>query len=208
MKDLTGIKFGKLLALRLDSMTRTSHTTITKWWCRCECGNELAVRRNGLVSGNSKTCGCSRRDKPPNYRHGMSGSGTIISWKSMIQRCTNHKHPAFRNYGARGITVCERWLLFENFLADMGHRPDGFTLERKNNNLGYSPDNCKWATRAEQNANTRTNINLTHGGETHNISEWSRKLGMPMTTLHSRVAAGWDTMEVLKTERKINQYDP
>lgn len=127
--------------------------------CVCDCGKRALVRRDQLVDGGSKSCGCARMEKlrsnvPKNKTHGMSNSGTRVSWCAMIARCkpTSSKR---EYYFDRGITVCARWKKFENFLADMGVRPPGLTIERIDNDKGYFKDNCMWASRAAQCANRR-----------------------------------------------------
>lgn len=122
----------------------------------------------------------------------MSGTPTYSTWCSMLRRCYNSKEKAFPNYGARGIMVCERWRTsFENFLADMGVRPRGRSLERKDVHGDYEPGNCRWATPVEQANNTRRNRLLTYGGRTQTQTEWARDIGIAHGTLHARLAAGW-----------------
>lgn len=123
--------------------------------------------------------------------HGMSNTATYRSWGAMVQRCTNPKNPAYHDYGGRGITCCARWMSFENFLADMGVKPDGLTLERKDNDGHYDVGNCRWATRAEQNRNSRHCRLLTHGGETLRIGEWAKRLGISEPKLRDRLNKGW-----------------
>ena len=128
-------------------------------------------------------------------KHGHSGkrwqSPTYISWAGMVKRCTNANNPGYRLYGARGITVCDRWRKFENFLEDMGVRPDGLTLERINNNEGYSQSNCKWATPAEQQRNRRDNNKYTFRGMTMILPDWAEKTGIDFEVLRGRFNLGW-----------------
>ncbi len=162
--DLTGDIFSRLTVVR--AIGRNKHNQIM-WLCRCECGNEATVSTNGLRSGNHRSCGCFQREvasKGGTSRivHGHNRSNTAaptptyVSWMGMIQRCTNTKNPKYPEYGGRGIKVCERWRTFENFLADMGERPEGTTIDRYPNNDGnYESGNCRWATPSQQAANRR-----------------------------------------------------
>jgi hypothetical protein len=146
--DLTGQRFGLLIALKESGQNKWRCVT---WLCRCDCGSEVIVPSGNLRTGNSHSCGCQKGGVT--HRHSRVGSLTYQSWDAMLQRCTNPNTINYKTYGARGITVCERWRKFENFLADMGERTAGLTLDRINNDQGYSPSNCRWATRAEQDKN-------------------------------------------------------
>lgn len=131
-------------------------------------------------------------------RHGFSGTPTYRAWTAMLDRCDNKKSTYYKDYGACGINVCERWRSFENFLADMGVVPHGHTLERVDNDKGYGPDNCRWATRAEQGLNRRTNVRLTHNGLTLTLTEWAERLGINRATLYTRRFKGWPTERILQ----------
>ena len=157
--DITGQVFGRLTVERRGK--KPSH-----WECRCECGAQLEISSSSLKRGASKSCGCLRREVMADRQrsHGMSESATYKTYTGMIARCTNQNEPAFVLYGGRGIRVCDRWLGergFEHFLADMGERPDGLTIDRKDVNGNYEPDNCRWATYETQAQNKRNN-KLTH----------------------------------------------
>lgn len=126
-------------------------------------------------------------------------------YKSMKDRCRNQNNPNFYRYGGRGIVVCERWLLphgngYRNFKNDLGQRPDGFTLERKDNDGPYSPDNCKWASHDDQYANRSSNRWLSHGGERRTLKQWSKILGIPYTTICNRYGDGLPAHEILNTK--------
>ena len=193
--DLTGQRFGRFVVIKRD-FTKGG---MLYWSARCDCGAERIVVGGNLKRGISKSCGCYHRDRTSKrFRtHGLSGSSTFNIWKGMLARCYRRKSRSYKNYGGRGITVCERWKKFENFLHDMGLRPDGLTLERINNNAGYFPENCKWATPAEQMSNTRIVRLLTHNGETLPTCAWSRKLGLSQGQLGWRLRAGWPIQRAL-----------
>lgn len=174
--------------------------------CQCECGCLLVVNCKSLLSGNSKSCGCARVEatKKSNTKHGMCGTVEYTSWSNMIQRCTKLDNKSFRNYGGRGITVCERWSNpengFSNFLADMGPKPTPkHEIERKMVNDNYEPSNCHWSTRLEQARNKRSNRLLEHNGKTQCVSAWAEELGVFANTLYARLSGGWSTEKTLTT---------
>jgi hypothetical protein len=173
MLDLKGKKFGRLTVLRIAKLANHYFW----WWCKCECGNIKSIRGSRIACGNTKSCGCIRREKSrihctqlgkSNFTHGATRGGKwtreYLTWFSMRQRCENPNHTKYLYYGGRGISVCERWQKFENFLMDMGPKPKGLTLDRHPNNDGnYEPGNCRWATWSEQMKNRRKWIKLkTH----------------------------------------------
>lgn len=155
-KELSGEKIGRWFVIGKAE----SHSGISQWICRCDCGTERVVGRNVLLEkrNKQKSCGCWRSERiaQKNTRHGKAYTPTWRSWQSMLTRCFNPKIKNFEYWGGRGITVCDRWKTFENFLADMGERPDGMTLDRYPNNDGhYEPGNCRWASPGQQSSNTR-----------------------------------------------------
>ena len=168
------------------------------WLCKCDCGNTKIVCGNSLRRGHSQSCGCLLREMLTS--HGFTNSPTYTSWQNMKARCFNKKNGCYKNYGKRGISVCKTWLKFENFLANMGKRPRGHSLERIDNNKGYCRSNCKWATRREQNSNKRTNIMVTIKGKTKPLHHWSDFFGLSRGTVNSRInRGGWDPVEALTT---------
>lgn len=141
-----------------------------------------------------------------NYKHGMTKTREYRSWHTMKTRCYHKECPSYQDYGGRGITVCDRWLGsdgFQNFLMDMGRRPLRTTLDRIDNNAGYEPSNCRWATRKEQQNNTRRNVLITYNGKTLNMTQWAEKLGVSRATLEKRKRLGWSDKRII-TE-SINQ---
>lgn len=155
IKDITGQRFGRLVALRIVGKARRA-----RWLCECDCGHEYTVEGTMLRSGNTRSCGCLQPQKARNrvWKHGHAQHGpskTYTSWANMLRRCDDSTGRDFEYYGGRGISVCERWRSFENFLADMGERPIGLTLDRIENDRGYEPGNCRWATWSEQQINRR-----------------------------------------------------
>jgi hypothetical protein len=149
--DLTGMIFGRLTALRVVGKKHGRYL----WECQCTCGGTLETISSSLLRGSTTTCGC-RLKEGVHTTHGLRKSSEYGSWASMKQRCTNPMNKSYKDYGGRGIKICDRWLhSFENFYADMGPRPPGLMLEREKNDEGYNPDNCSWATRDAQNGNRR-----------------------------------------------------
>lgn len=128
-----------------------------------------------------------------------------VVWDNMKRRCLKANHPKYPSYGGRGITVCERWMSFENFLEDMGQPPTGMTLERKNNNGNYDKDNCCWATRKIQQNNRRTNSYISFHGETRTVSQWAERIGIKNNTLLYRLRRGWNVSRALTAETYSNE---
>lgn len=153
--DLTKERFGRLVVIERAENTKQGSA---RWECRCDCGNIVIVSSGSLRSGgHTQSCGCKTIEatKKRLTTHGMYNTPEYNTWRSMVQRCNNPKVPKYKNYGGRGITVCDKWLKFTGFFEDMGFRPKGLTIERKNNDLGYYKSNCYWATIFEQNRNKR-----------------------------------------------------
>lgn len=158
--NLTGKRFGKLAVLRrAEDRIRRNGAKIPYWICRCDCGASHEVMGMSLRNGDNISCGCAvQRNGGRPKTHGLSNTPTYISYKNMLGRCYDERMNGYERYGGRGIKVCAQWRGpdgLSNFVADMGLRPKGKTLDRRNVNGDYEPSNCRWATRTEQDANTR-----------------------------------------------------
>lgn len=143
----------------------------------------------------------------PAHGHARRGrrTPTFNSWRAMIERCIDRASTAYHKYGAKGVTVCERWLRFENFLADMGERPPNCTLDRRDNTKGYEIENCRWATQAEQQRNRTNNRRLTFRGKTQTMQEWSRETGLNMETIWYRLKRGWTVDRALSVPAVVGR---
>jgi hypothetical protein len=183
--QLTGMKFGRLT---VHGPTRSAKNAIL-WECECVCGKKTKVHGTYLKNGRVVSCGCYAADKNrERATHGMSKTSTYVIWKTMRARCGNTYSPGYAGYGARGITVCPEWdSSFEKFLADMGPRPEGMSIERIDNTRGYEPGNCKWATNGEQCRNRRSTHLITHQGRTQCRADWAKELGIPPAMLKRRI---------------------
>lgn len=174
--ELAGQRFGNLTAVKRLSKGKYGFN----WECRCDCGETYEVLARSLKSGNTFRCAkCAKAAiGDGNRKHGMSDTKIYRIWASMIGRCENPDNARFSDYGGRGVTVCERWHTFENFYADMGERPAGMSIDRVENDKGYEPENCRWATIVEQNNNRRSNVIIEVDGQARTLTAWARHLGI------------------------------
>lgn len=159
---------------------------------KCICGNFNIVSLYNLKNGATKSCGCLSRDTAIKLfkKHGMYRTRVYSIWSNMKHRCSNKNHKHYKHYGERGITVCKRWLVFGNFLKDMGEAPQGLTLERIDNNKGYSKSNCKWATMAEQANNKRDSFKIEYKTKLYTINQLAIKIGVTRFVIANRLREG------------------
>lgn len=211
VKDHRGRKFGRLTVIaHAGFWTTCVGKQSSLWECRCDCGKSVVVKGPYLTQGDTKSCGCLNIDKLRSRvrTHNMSKTRIYDIWQRMIARCSRKSAAEYKNYGGRGITVDPSWKDFNRFITDMGMPPsDKHTIDRKDNNQGYGPDNCQWSTRAEQARNKRNNLWFTHDGTTLCLKDWSARVGMPNLTLWSRIfKLGWTFKEAITAPRhtKLN----
>lgn len=185
--NLTGRLFGRLT---VDAFAGYQNRRAS-WTVTCICGNSITVLAQSLRSGATRSCGClftDIRTEQKNGKHCNSRvSATYRSWNGMKQRCLNPNNDRYKDYGGRGIRVCERWLIYQNFVSDMGERPNGTSIERRDNNGNYEPDNCYWATPAEQYANRRNSHYIEFNGIRMTLTQWARRLNIHPNTLTKRL---------------------
>lgn len=191
--ELTNQKFGRLTVLKRNPV---SYGTRSRWDCICECGKTTTVIGSKLMNNHTRSCGCFHHERFTQscITHGMRQSDEYNIWCGIKSRCTNPNHDAYDRYGGRGITICDKWKnSFPEFYLDMGERPGPeYSIERKENDKGYEPGNCYWATKTEQANNRRSNVFHTYNGITKTISEWAREYRIPDHVLRKRLYAGWD----------------
>jgi len=197
--NMTGQRFGRLTLMGPQRHHRSGRPG---WRACCDCGNEVVIRANDLISERVRSCGCLRSAlrTQNNMKHGACGTPEYNAWQLMRDRCYNPHNKAFRYYGGRGIRVHPRWGAFEAFLEDMGPRPSPqHSLDRFPNGDGnYEPGNVRWVNRTEQARNKRNNRLLTCSGKTATLAEWAEISGVGESTIRARLRKGWPIEEALK----------
>lgn len=217
--DISGKSFGRLVAIEYAGrVVNKSGNRTTLWRCKCDCGNETVVRYPLLISGTTCSCGCKKIEsdhlnnikKRKSVSRGFCFEGNLdnhplrLIWKSMLMRCNNPNVKNYNNYGGRGIKVCDRWsgdLGFENFVNDMGERPDGTTLDRIDVNVGYCPENCRWATDTEQANNRTDNVYVIVGDRQITAKQFCIALGLNYWVAIKQIQRGYDINIIAKDVR-------
>ena len=189
--DLTGQFFDRLTVIERASNKVKKKKVLAMWKCRCECGKTVIVSGEALRRGTTRSCGCLQKDTVGSLRrtHGRWRSKLYHIWNSMIQRCENSKDKHYHLYGAEGKTVCDEWHDFQAFYdwAMANGYKEGLTIERIDGTKGYSPENCRWATKKEQANNTRRNHLITYNGKTQTMAQWADEYKIKYKTLNSRI---------------------
>lgn len=203
---LTGRRFSKLTVIkRGDDYVSPKGYHSAAWLCRCDCGTESVVRGVYLKNGKTKSCGCLRVEEPNRTTHGQSKTRLYKIWRSMRARCEREKDRNFENYGGRGVTVCDDWTQFENFMdwAYLHGYDESLSIDRIDNNGNYDPSNCRWVDMNVQANNTRHNHYITYKGATKTMSQWAKETGIGYHKLKDRInKCGWDIERAL-TENKV-----
>ena len=209
-KDLSGMRFGRLTVLGRSEKGKPKKVY---WNCLCDCGNAVTVRSDMLLCGNTRSCKCLLKEVAT--ENGKSNAGKIMYgdskerihniWNLIKYRCEDSTSPAYKNYGARGITVCAEWsngvegyFAFKKWSLENGYSIDK-SIDRIDNDKGYSPENCRWTNNETQSNNKRNNLILEHNGESHTASEWAKISGIPYKTFINRVYLGWDIERAIST---------
>ena len=199
--DLTGQKFERLTAIKQHHQDEQGYWY---WSCRCDCGEEVICKAAGLIRGVTKSCGCFKRDRTHEtmYKHGMSKTKLDYVFRGMKARCYSSKHISYKNYGGRGIYVCEEWLndssLFFRWAAESGYE-EGLVIDRIDNNGPYSSENCRWVSTKESSLNRSDNRLLTFKGKTQTVIEWADELDICVGTIRTRLGRGRTIEDALST---------
>jgi len=197
VKDMVGLRFSRLTVMSRNGSDANGNA---RWVCVCDCGATKSILGQSLRYGSTTSCGCANKEiLRSQVTHGASGTKEYFAWHGMLQRCNNPNHTKWHRYGARGITVCERWQVYENFLKDMGPRPPGMTVDRKDNDGNYEPSNCRWASQMTQGNNRSNNRLFLIDEKTLTLSEACRLYGINKGTVQGRLSFGWEIDAAFKT---------
>ncbi len=197
--DRIGERFGRLVVIE----RATSSPKGARWICRCDCGNSHLVSASNLRSGSVRSCGCFLRENRSQFAttHGRTKTSEYVIWRTMRARCQNPRRPEYHRYGGRGISVCERWSSsFEKFFADMGPRPSAaHSLDRRDNDGNYEPDNCRWATPQEQYNNRSSCRVVVYCGQQMTLTQAVELAGTSYAAIERRIRKGWDPILAIET---------
>ncbi len=199
--DFTGKWFGRIKVIEYAGKDKGNHS---RWLCECECGKRKIIAGFNLASGAINSCGCLRKETTGllNKTHGQSNSRLYSIYCNMISRTENPNATAYNLYGGRGIAICSEWRndfpSFYNWALSNGYQ-DTLSIDRKDNDKGYSPDNCRWVSMSNQFNNRRSNRVITFNGENKTIAQWARSLSIDRHTIHSRLNSGWSVERALST---------
>lgn len=201
-KDLTGQKFGRLTVIKRGENTNLG---LARWVCKCDCGNEVLVPGSSLRNGHTTSCGCYKQEvvKTCSITHGMRHERIYTIWTSIKTRCYNQHSNRHHIYSDRNIGMCDEWKndfqCFYDWAMANGYT-DKLTIDRIDNDKGYSPDNCRWVTNKENCQNKRNNINITYKGKTQCLSAWCEELGLNYKTVHKKIVyQGFDIERAFTT---------
>ena len=198
-RDITGQKFNRLTAIRLHHIKKTKGGSVHYWLFRCDCGNEKVIVKISVTSNITKSCGCLNKEQLKSirhlsYKHELCNHRLYYIWTTMKARCNNPKSQKYKNYGLRGIRVCDEWLndfkVFYDWAMQNGYK-DNLSIDRIDVNGNYEPNNCRWATNIQQSNNRTNNYLITYNNETHTIAEWARIINVKYQTLYMRLRRGW-----------------
>lgn len=201
LKNLIGQRFGRLVVIERAENGKDGRV---RWLCKCDCGNNKIVIGKLLLHGDTKSCGCLNKEKASErahnrIKHGEYKTRLYSIWKGMKDRCYYPKTKGYKNYGGKGIKVCDEWqtyIPFRDWALANGYS-DELTIDRKNNNKNYCPENCKWSTMKEQRHNSSQNRFITYNNEKHTIDEWSAITGINYHTIRNRLRRGWSIKDTL-----------
>lgn len=202
---MIGLRFNKLVVLHEAGRNKIGGM---RWLCLCDCGTEFVTDAASLRAGRTKSCGClTRFGGQARMRNGEEHHPLYRLWMGMKSRCENQNNKKYHIYGGKGISVCERWMTFHNFIADMGERPLGTSLDRIDGRLGYSKDNCRWATPKTQANNKESNRVLKARGKSMTVAQWSSEVGIKANTIICRLRRGWSEVDAISKPVDTRYWD-